>query len=343
MRLPKAHSVAELMRLLEAAGHPASAEGPNGTDPGDPAAVHVHGINVIHKVEAGDLSYADHPKYAARTLASAATCVLLPTGMDIPRSDTEDRGGKLILRVDDPFTAFNALLAHFSPEAPMDRRVHPTATIGNGCRIEEGAVIGAEVVLGEGCTIHAGAVLYPRTVLGKNVRIHAGAVLGGHAYFYRTRSTPGHDGAPEQRHYQKMRTAGRVVVGDGVEIGANSTVDAGATGDTVIGRGSKLDNLVHIGHGAVIGEHCLLAAQVGVGGKTIIGDRCIFWGQVGISKDLTIGDDTIVYAQSGIKDSLPAGKVWFGSPVREARDKMKELAATKDLYAMWRDWGRGDG
>jgi UDP-3-O-[3-hydroxymyristoyl] glucosamine N-acyltransferase len=248
-----------------------------------------------------------------------------------------------VLRVADPFSAFNALLAHFSPEAPMDRWIHPSAQIGRDCRIEMGAVVGADVVIGDRCIVHAGAVLYPRTVLGDRVRVHAGAVLGGHAYFYRTRTAPDPEGGPEHRHYEKMRTTGRVVIGDDVEIGANTTIDAGATGDTVIGRGTKLDNLVHIGHGAVIGEHCLLAAQVGVGGKTIIGDRCIFWGQVGISKDLTIGDDTVAYAQSGIKNSLPGGKVWFGSPVREAREKMKELAATKDLYAMWRDWGRGDG
>jgi UDP-3-O-[3-hydroxymyristoyl] glucosamine N-acyltransferase len=331
MRLPRPQTVAELVALLAAeGGHDPL------PDPGADTARAVHGINVIHKVEAGDLTYADHPKYAARTLASPAACVLLPAGGPSAEGrEPANADAPAVVRVTDPFRAFNALLAAFSPERAMTAAIDPSAAIGEGTVIEHGVTIGANVVVGRDCILHAGVVLYPRTVLGDRVRVHAGAVLGGHAYFYRTRK------GPEGLRYEKMRTTGRVVVGDDVEIGANSTVDAGATGDTVIGRGSKLDNLVHVGHGAVIGEDCLLAAQVGVGGKAVIGDRCIFWGQVGISKDLRIGDDTVVYAQSGVKDSLPGGKVWFGSPVREAREKMKELAATKDLYAMWRDWERG--
>jgi UDP-3-O-[3-hydroxymyristoyl] glucosamine N-acyltransferase len=338
MRLPSPHTVQELLAVLNREWP--SAEGRLAAESNSKAVV--HGINVIHKVEAGDLTYADHPKYAARTLASPAACVLLPHPMDgtdvlpadlRPISPTDRPTARpAVLYVHDPFSAFNILLAHFSPAMPMTLAVHPSAVIGEGSILEHGVVVGANVVIGRDCVVHAGAVLYPRTVLGDRVRIQAGAVLGGDAYFFRTRDRQ--DG----KRYDKMRTTGRVVIGNDVEIGANSTVDAGATGDTVIGNGTKLDNLVHIGHGAVIGEDCLLAAQVGVGGKTIIGNRCIFWGQVGISKDLTIGDDTIAYAQSGIKNSLPGGKVWFGSPVREAREKMKELAASKDLYAMWRSW-----
>jgi len=328
MRLASPHTVQELLAIL-ARDRP-SAEGRLAAEASGTAVV--HGINVIHKVEAGDLTYADHPKYADRTLSSEAACVLLPH----PEDGTTDlpMEGPAVLYVHDPFSAFNALLAHFSPAMPSTQAVHPSAVIGAGSILEHGVVVGANVVIGRDCVVHAGAILYPRTVLGDRVRIHAGVVLGGDAYFFRTRDRQ--DGT----RYDKMRTAGRAVIGNDVEIGANSTVDAGATGDTVIGKGTKLDNLVHIGHGAVIGEDCLLAAQVGVGGKTTIGNRCIFWGQVGISKDLTIGDDTIAYAQSGIKNSLPGGKVWFGSPVREAREKMKELAASKDLYAIWRSWGK---
>lgn len=287
----------------------------------------IRGINVIHKVREGDLTYADHPKYGMRTLQSDAAAVILA---QVPENGEVT---KPLLIVQDPFSAFRHLLLHFAPYKPFTETIDPSAQIGEGSIVEPGAVIGPNVRIGRDCLIHTRAVLYDGVILGDRVEVQAGAVLGGHAYFFKTRSEN-----PPGKRYEKMPSTGRVIIGDDVEIGANSTVDKGGTGDTIIGRGTKLDNLVHVGHGAVIGEDCLLAAQVGIGGKAIIGNRCIFWGQVGVSKDLQIGDDTVVYAQSGVKDSLPGGRVWFGSPVREAREKMKELAATKDLYAMWRRW-----
>ncbi len=322
VKLPQTHSLADLAALLDSS-HQAHIVGPSD--------VLVKGINVIHKVEPGDLSYADHPKYGERALSSVASALILA-------EQPLDLQGKSVLLVRDAFSAFRDLLQIFSPYRPLMHWVDPSAVIGAGTILEPGVIVGPNVIIGEDCLIHAHAVIYDNVILGDRVEIQSGAVIGGHAYFFKTRA-----GNPPGKRYEKMPTAGRVLIGDDVEIGANSTVDKGGTGDTVIGRGTKLDNLVHIGHGAVIGEDCLLAAQVGVGGKAIIGNRCMFWGQVGISKDLTIGDDTVVYAQSGVKDSLPGGKVWFGSPVREARDKMRELAATKDLYAMWRGWERGNG
>ena len=319
MKLPHPHPLAELGALLSPGLQARVAGPPNQL---------ISGINVIHKVESGDLTFADHPKYSARTLASDAAAVILD-------HEPDHLQGKSILVVSDAFTAFRELLQHFSPIQPFTERIDPSALIGKNTIIEPGAIVGPGAIIGRDCFIHANAVIYDGVILGDRVEIQAGAVIGGHAYFFKTRQNN-----PAGKRYEKMPPAGRVIIGDDVEIGANSTVDKGGTGDTVIGRGTKLDNLVHIGHGAIIGEDCLLAAQVGVGGKAIIGNRCMFWGQVGISKDLTIGDDTVVYAQSGVKDSLPGGKVWFGSPVREARDKMRELAATKDLYEMWKRWDR---
>ncbi len=320
MKLNQPHTLAELAALLDPNLHPRIA---------GPSDRLISGINVIHKVEPGDLTFADHPKYGGKAISSSASAVILD-------HEPTDLQGKAVLIVSDAFTAFRDLLRGFSPYMPLTERVHPSAVIGSGTVLEPGVTIGPDVIIGKDCLIHANAVIYNGVILGDRVEIQAGAIIGGHAYFFKTRKDN-----PAGLRYEKMPSTGRVILGDDVEIGANSTVDKGGTGDTVIGRGTKIDNLVHVGHGAVIGEDCLLAAQVGIGGKAIIGNRCIFWGQVGVSKDLTVGDDTVVYAQSGVKDSLPGGKVWFGSPVREARDKMRELAVTKDLYEIWKSWDRG--
>ncbi|HEY0274342.1 MAG TPA: UDP-3-O-(3-hydroxymyristoyl)glucosamine N-acyltransferase, partial [Chitinophaga sp.] len=135
--------------------------------------------------------------------------------------------------------------------------------------------------------------------------------------------------------YDKMESCGRVVIEDFVEIGACCTVDKGVSGDTIIGKGTKMDNQIHIGHGVVIGRNCLIAAQVGIAGKTIIEDEVIIWGQVGISKDLTIGKGAVLNAQSGVPSSLPGGKVYFGTPALDAKEKMKELAWVKRIHEMW--------
>ncbi len=132
-----------------------------------------------------------------------------------------------------------------------------------------------------------------------------------------------------------MSSCGRVVIEGEVEIGANCTIDRGVSSDTVIGAGTKIDNLVHIGHDTVVGRNCLFAGQVGIAGATTIEDNVILWGQVGVSKTLTIGKDAEIYAQSGVKDSIRGGRVYFGSPVEEAREKMKELVWIKRIPQLW--------
>jgi len=132
-----------------------------------------------------------------------------------------------------------------------------------------------------------------------------------------------------------MTSCGRVVIEDWVEIGANCTIDRGVSGDTVIGAGTKMDNLIHIGHDTIVGKNCLFAGQVGIAGATTIEDNVILWGQVGVSKTLTIGKDAVIYAQSGVKDSIAGGKVYFGSPVEDAREKMKEFVWIKRIPLLW--------
>jgi UDP-3-O-[3-hydroxymyristoyl] glucosamine N-acyltransferase len=314
MKLPAPVSASFLAKFLNAEYH-------------GPEDLEITGINEIHKVESGDLTFADHPKFHSRALNSPADLVLLDQSATPPQDQA-------VLISANPFDDFNRLLKHFAPYAAVEKPIADDLEVGKGSIIEPGVIIAGKVRIGENCLIHAGVILYDNVIIGDGVEIHSGAIIGGHAFYYKTISAVG------LRTYTKLHSSGRVVIGDEVEIGANTTIDKGATGDTIIGKGTKIDNLVHIGHGVEIGEYCLFAAQCGVGGKAIIGDRCVFWGQVGISKDLTIGDDTTIYAQSGVKDSIPGGKVWFGSPVREAREKMRELAASKDLYEMWKKWER---
>ncbi len=136
-------------------------------------------------------------------------------------------------------------------------------------------------------------------------------------------------------YYDKLESCGRTIIETNVEIGACCSIDKGVSGDTIIGKGSKLDNHIHIGHGAVIGKNCLFAAQVGIGGKTTIGNNVILWGQVGISKDLIIGDGAVVLGQSGVGNNLEAGKTYFGSPAEEARIKWKQIASMKNIQELW--------
>jgi UDP-3-O-[3-hydroxymyristoyl] glucosamine N-acyltransferase len=135
--------------------------------------------------------------------------------------------------------------------------------------------------------------------------------------------------------YKKMPSCGRVVIEDAVEIGAGCTIDRGVSHDTIIGKGTKMDNMIHIGHDTVIGKNCLIAAQVGIAGVVTIEDGVTLWGQVGVSKTLTIGANAVIYAQSGVGKDTEGGKVYFGSPIEDAKEKMKELVWIKRIPEIW--------
>lgn len=203
-----------------------------------------------------------------------------------------------------------------------------TAIIGENTVLQPGVFIGEEVRIGEGCIIHPNVTIYDHTVIGDHVIIHAGTVIGADGFYFKKR------GDRELVH-DKLESCGRVVIKEAVEIGAGCTIDRGVSGDTIIGAGTKLDNMVHIGHGAVIGKNCLFAAQVGIGGKTIIEDQVTLWGQVGVSKDLVIGSNAVVLAQTGVPSSLKGGKIYFGYPAEEARYKRRELAWIKRIPEIW--------
>jgi len=191
-----------------------------------------------------------------------------------------------------------------------------------------GAYVGNNVRIGKDCIIHPNVVIMDHCVIGNNVIIQPGTVIGSDAFYYNKKTN-------RDVHYKKMLSCGRVVIEDDVEIGANCTIDRGVTADTIIGAGTKFDNLVHIGHDTVVGKNCLFAAQVGVAGATTIEDEVILWGQVGVSKTLTIGKGAELYAQSGVPASLEGGKKYFGSPVEDAKNKMKEFVWIKRIPLLW--------
>lgn len=274
----------------------------------------VHGINEIHVVEPGDIVFVDHPKYYDKALQSAATIVLINKEVDCPE-------GKALLISDDPFRDFVKIGQHFNAFAVSHQMISPTAKIGEGTHIQPNVFIGHDVEIGKNCLIHANVTIGNGTKIGDNVVIHSGTVLGGDGFYYKKRETG----------FDKLKSVGNVVIEDDVEIGANCTIDRGVTSSTTIGAGSKLDNLIQIGHDTVVGKKCLFASQVGVAGCVVIGDEVTLWGQVGVKSGVKIGDKAVVMAQSGVSGDLEAGKAYFGSPAEEARKMYKRMAATQIL------------
>ena len=282
---------------------------------------YVTGINELHKVEFGDLAFVDHPKYYSTCINSAATFIIINTKTYFPE-------GKALLVVDDPFEAYQKIVSFYRPFTPSLKMISESASIGAGTVIMPGAYIGNHVTIGSDCIVHPNVTILDHCIIGDHVIIQAGSVIGSDAFYYNKKTN-------REIHYKKMASCGRVLIENAVEIGANCTIDRGVSHDTIIGAGTKMDNLVHIGHDTVIGKNCLFAGQVGIAGATTIEDNVILWGQVGVSKTLTIGKGAVVYAQSGVKDSIEGGKVYFGSPVEEAREKMKEFVWIKRIPQLW--------
>ncbi|NRD23537.1 UDP-3-O-(3-hydroxymyristoyl)glucosamine N-acyltransferase [Winogradskyella litoriviva] len=270
------------------------------------------GINEIHVVEPGDIVFVDHPKYYDKALESAATIVLINKDVDCPK-------GKALLISDDPFRDFNKLTEHFKPFKASTSAIAKDAIIGEGTVIQPNCFIGNNVTIGKNCIIHANVSIYDEAIIGDNVTIHSGTVLGASAFYYKNR--------PEG--YDQLKSGGRVIIENNVDIGALCTIDRGVTGDTTIGEGSKLDNQIQIGHDTVIGKKCLIASQTGIAGCVVVEDNVTIWGQVGVKSGITISKGTVLYAQTGLGHTTEEGKTYFGSPAIEARTFFKERAYVK--------------
>jgi len=272
----------------------------------------ITGINEIHVVKKGDIVFVDHPKYYDKALNSAATTILINKKVDCPK-------GKSLLISEDPFRDFNKITKHFNPFIASKKSIAESAVIGEGTVIQPNVFIGENVTVGKNCLIHANVSINSNCVIGDNVTVHANTVLGADAFYYKNR----------QEGFDKLISGGRVVLEDNVDLGASCTIDRGVTGDTLIGKGSKIDNQVHIGHDTVIGKKCLIAAQTGIAGCTVVEDEVTIWGQVGIVSGLTIEKGTVLMAQTGVMKSLKKG-VYFGTPQKEYRQKMREVIYLKN-------------
>ncbi len=271
--------------------------------------IEAKGVNEIHKVTQGDITFVDVEKYYSKTLSSEASIVIINKKLDPIE-------GKVLIVSTQPFVEYNKLADHFSPRQRLDASRGNNVTIHPSTHIEPGVVIGNNVSIGEDCHIQANCYIGDETIIGNRVIIEPGSVIASDAFYYKK----------ENNKHHKWTTCGRVVIGDDVSIGACSTINRGVSGDTVVGQGSKLDCHVHIGHGVLVGENCLMAGQVAIGGKAIIEDDVTIYGQVGIAQNTRIGKGAVLLAKTGVSKNLEGGKTYYGVPAAEVNKKYREMA-----------------
>jgi UDP-3-O-[3-hydroxymyristoyl] glucosamine N-acyltransferase len=292
----------------------------------------------IDEAGPGDLTFVSNRKYISHISNTRASAIIL--GEDIPAVSIPS------LRTGDPYLAFARALEIFYVPLHPAPGIHPTAAIAEEVEIGDNVSIGAYSVIGKGCklgagvTIHSHVVLYPNVSIGDAVVLHSFAVIREHCQIgnrviLQNGVVIGSDGfgfAPTRDGtFYKICQTGRVVIEDDVEIGANTTVDRAAVGDTVIRRGAKLDNLVQIGHGAHVGEHSVLAAQVGLAGSTRLGNGVWVGGQAGFAGHLEVGDKAIITAQSGTSHDIAPGAMVSGSPAFDNSVWLRAVAAFPKL------------
>jgi UDP-3-O-[3-hydroxymyristoyl] glucosamine N-acyltransferase len=281
----------------------------------------VSGINEIHRVEEGDLVFVDHPKYYRECIDSAASFIII-------NKEIEERGGKTLLVTSDPFEAYLKIVDHFRPFRPAQKMVSDTAAIGQDSVIMPGVFIGEDVRIGARCIIHPNVTIHGHCEIGDNVVIQSGSVIGSDAFYYNKK-------ADREIHYKRMKSCGRVIIGDQVEVGAGCMIDRGVTHDTRIGRGTKMDNHIHVGHDTVIGSNCLIAAHVVIAGGVIIEDEVTIWGGVAINKTLTVGKKAVLLGRTGVTSSIEGGKTYWGMPAQEAGIIKRELVWIRRIPEIW--------
>lgn len=279
------------------------------------------GINEIHKVQTGDIVFVDHPKYYDACLNSAATFIIINADKEVPE-------GKTLFIVDDPFEAYLKIVDHFKPFVASNKMISDSVKVGKNSIIMPNVFLGNNVNVGDDCIIHPNVVIYDDCVIGNHVEIHSGTIIGSDAFYFNTKKN-------RENWYNKMQSCGQVIIHDNVEIGANCTIDRGVSDSTIIGSGTKMDNLIHVGHDVIMGKNCLIAAQVGIAGGTILGNGVTLWGQVGVNKTISIGDNAVVMGQGGVTSSIKGNKTYWGTPIQEFYSKRKELVLIKRLPEIW--------
>lgn len=308
---------------------------------GDPL-LQLKGFAPADRAQSGDLTFAENENYFARAEQSAAAAVIVDGAFSSQR--------KTLIRVPDARIAFAKVLPLFFPEPVFPAGIHPTAIVPASAQVDGTAHIGPYCVLGEKVRIgarsvlqggnHVGrgcqlgeqvilfpnVVLYPATELGNRVRVHSGTVIGSDGFGY----------VQDSGIHVKVPQIGSVIIRDDVEIGANVTIDRGALGPTIIGRGTKIDNLVQIAHNVTVGEHCLIVSQAGVAGSTKLGNYVILAGQAGVAGHLKIGNRVSVAAQSGVMHNIPDGEKWLWSPAQPDRQAKRQMIALQQLPELLR-------
>jgi UDP-3-O-[3-hydroxymyristoyl] glucosamine N-acyltransferase len=301
--------------------------------------IEIVGAAGLDEASEGHVTFLANPRYTPRVNTTRASAIYLSEEAQTDRQIS-------ILRVKDPYLAYTRALRIFYPEAELEPIIHPSAVIDPTAHIAARVAIGACTVIGRNATIgedvyihpnvtiyedvtvgrksviHSGVALRERTIIGERVIIHNNAVIGCDGFGY---------AKDEEKRWLKIPQAGRVVVEDDVEIGAGTTIDRASVGESRIERGSKIDNLVQIGHSCTVGEDSLLCAQVGLAGSSHIGSRVILAGQAGVAGHLTIGDDVVITAKSATSHDIPAGKVISGIPAFDNKDWLRSTAAFRRL------------
>ena len=285
-------------------------------------------VATITEAGSGSVTFIANPIYEKFLLTTAATAVIIGESLVVPEEKT---GKKLpvLIRAKDPYNAFAKTLGFFSTRKnSITEKIHPSSVISTSALIDPSVIIGAQcfigddVVVGEGSVIHPGVIIYDGTVIGKKVIIGAGTVIGFDGFGY----APDGGGS-----FQKIPQIGNVIIEDDVEIGALCTIDRATVSHTILRRGVKLDNLIHIAHNVEIGEDTVIAAQTGISGSTKIGKRNQIAGQVGMIGHITTADDVIIIAQSGVSKSITKPGTYFGAPAKEFRTALRQEGALRQL------------
>ena len=301
------------------------------------ASLVLHRFAPADRAQPGDLTFAENQNYFARAEQSAASAIIV----DGPFASTQ----KVLIRVPNSRVAFAKVLPLFFPEPVFAAGIHATAIIAASARLDGAVYVGPYCVIGEGVRIGARSVLqggnfvganctlgeevnlfpnvtvYAGTEMGNRVRVHSGTVIGADGFGY----------VQDNGFHRKVPQIGNVIIRDDVEIGANVTIDRGALGPTIVGRGTKIDNLVQIAHNVTLGEHCLVVSQAGIAGSTKLGNYVVLGGQVGLAGHLKIGNRVSVAAQSGVMHNIPDGEKWIWTPAQPDRQAKRQMIAIQQL------------
>ncbi len=311
--------------------------------------IEISGVATLSEACASEASFLGNEKYYQDYLNSSAGLILIPTGLP------EHPEGSCYIEVDNPSLAFNALVAHFKGTTKAAQQgisphaiVHPSVQLnpervsiaagaiieegvqlGDGCEIGAGCIIGRDCILGENCRLYARVTLRERSQLGKHVTIQPGCVIGSDGFGFLLNKETG--------YYDTIDQVGIVVIEDHVDIGANTTIDRARFGRTVIGEGTKIDNLVQIGHNVKVGKHCIIVAQTGIAGSTSLGNYVTVAAQCGIAGHLHLADRSVLGAKSGVMTNLEEGQTYWGIPCSPARDTKKQIISMRQLPRMMKE------